>query len=185
MITSAFARKNLIPAIVAILFSFSAMATPALAGPFEDAVAAFNHGDNATGLRLMRELADQGSATAQSSLGHRYASALGVPKDLPEAVKWFRKAADQGIADAQLNLATLYLTGMRVPLDLTEAAKWYRKAGDQGNAAAQNFLGLMYYDGLGVSQDYTEAVKWYRKAADQGFASAQSQYHLEIGRAHV
>lgn len=147
----------------------------AIAGPYEDAGAAYTRGDYATALRLMRPLADQGDARAQSNLGLMYAEGKGVPQDFAEAVRWYRKAADQGYARAQSNLGLKYDDGQGVPQDYAEAVKWYRKAADQGYARAQFNLGDMYAEGKGVPKDPAEAVRWYRKAAEQGEALAQAK----------
>ena len=71
------------------------MARAAIAGPWEDAVAAHGRGDYATTLRLLRPLADQGLAKAQERLGALYYGGQGVAQDYTEAVKWFRLAAEQ------------------------------------------------------------------------------------------
>jgi hypothetical protein len=44
-----------------------AAAVPAIAGPFEDGMAAYNRGDYATALRLFRPLADTGDPSAQGA----------------------------------------------------------------------------------------------------------------------
>lgn len=49
-----------------------AFAGTAIAGPLEDAVTAYGHGDCATALRLLRPLANQGDAPAQNNLGAMY-----------------------------------------------------------------------------------------------------------------
>jgi TPR repeat protein len=72
----------------------------AVAGPFEDVGAAYERGDYATALRLIRPLAEQGGAKAQYNLGQMYRDGQGVPQDYAEAVKWYRLAAEQGYADA-------------------------------------------------------------------------------------
>ena len=150
------------------------MARPAIAGPWEDAGAAYVRGDYATTLQLLRPLADQGLARAQERLGALYYGGLGVPKDYTEALRWFRRAADLGNADAQYDLGLMYHNGQGVPQDYAEAVKWFRLAAALGGRAdAQYNLGLMYNSGQGVPQDYTEAVKWLRLAADQGRIDAQ------------
>ena len=132
----------------------AALAGAAFAGPFEDAIAAFNRADYATALRYY--------------FGH------GVQRDYAEALKWFRKAADQGDADAQNGLGLMYREGHGVQQDYAEALKWFRKAADQGNANAQFKLGAMYEMGVGVPPNLTEALKWLRKAAEQDEVVAQS-----------
>ena len=113
------------------------LAWPAIAGPIEDAETAYNRQDYATTVRLLKPLADQGAAWAQSQLGVMYGSGQGVPKDDAQAVKWYRLAADQGEAVAQYNLGNMYANGQGVPKDDAQAVKWFRLAADQGNAWAQ------------------------------------------------
>jgi hypothetical protein len=56
-------------AILAVIILALSFAGPVIAGPFEDANAAYAGGDYADGLRLFRPLAEQGHAPAQGSLG--------------------------------------------------------------------------------------------------------------------
>ena len=123
------------------LLMLVAIVGAAVAGPLEDATAAFERRDFATALRLLRPLADQGNAVAQFILGVMYDNGKGVPQNDAEAMNWYREAADRGETNAQCNLGTMYLTGQGVPQDYAEALKWYRKAADQGNANAQFNLG--------------------------------------------
>ena len=48
---------------------------------------------------------------SQFNLALSYDKGEGVPKDLPEAAKWWRKAADQGFAEAQRNFGICFLRG--------------------------------------------------------------------------
>ncbi len=114
---------------------------PTLAGPFEDATAAYNRGDYATALRIRLELADQGDPAAQVVLGLMYARGHGVPEDDAQAVEWYRKAAGQNFAWGQTNLGFMYASGRGVVKDEAEAVKWYLKAAEQGFAMAQDNLG--------------------------------------------
>jgi len=124
------------------------------------------------------QLAEQGDADAQYTLGISYDFGLGelLPADQAEAVKWYRKAAEQGHAEAQLQLGIHY--GEEDFADQAEAVKWYRKAAEQGHAEAQFRLGICYFMGLGVEKNEAEAVTWYRKAAEQGEAAAQYMFGL-------
>jgi hypothetical protein len=86
-----------------------ATAGAGVAGPVEDAWAAYQRGDYATALGLWRPLAEQGDADAQFRVGVLYVLGQGgVPQDLAEAAKWYRKAADQGDAKGQAGLGNLY-----------------------------------------------------------------------------
>ena len=141
------------------------LSEPVLAGPFEDAWAAYLKQDYTTALRLYRPRAEQGDAGAQFMLGVMYDFGRGVPKDYVQAVKWYRLAADQGDARAQYNLGVMYDFGRGVPKDYVQAVKWYRLAADQGDARAQSNLGAMYALGQGVPKDYVLAYMWRNLAA--------------------
>jgi len=67
----------------------------------EGSVEAYNKGNYAQALELLRPLAAQGIATAQNNLGWMYDKGKGVTQDYQEAVKWYRLAAEQGYAAAQ------------------------------------------------------------------------------------
>ena len=148
--------------------SMSCLVATANAAPFDDAVAAHARGDYAQALKILRPLAAQGNANAQTMLGVMYILA----QNLQEALELFRLAAAQGDANAQNRLGVMYYEGYGVARNYQEALKWWRFAAAQGNALAQYSLGDMYYHGQGVTQDYQEALKWYRLAAAQGSALA-------------
>lgn len=128
--------------------------------------AAYQKGDYATALRLLRPLAEEGDVQAQLILGLMYDHGRGVEANDPEAMKWFRRAADQGDARAQFNLATAYAEGHGVPQDYAQAVKWYRRAAEQNHAQAQYNLGLLYARGEAVvPQDNVRAHMWFNLAA--------------------
>jgi uncharacterized protein len=115
-----------------------AMAGSAIAGPLEDAKAAYDKDDYATALRLFRSLSDQGNALAQQRLGAMYERGLGVTEDYAEAVRWYRRAAGQGFAISQWALGTMYEYGYGVPQDYVQAHMWCNLSAAQGfNAATQ------------------------------------------------
>ena len=72
----------------------------------KDAQDAYVRKDYATVLRLLRPLAEQGDAPAQSNLGVMYEKGHGVTQDYKEAVRLYRLAAEQGYALAQAYLKT-------------------------------------------------------------------------------
>jgi TPR repeat protein len=137
-------------ALAAAIVLVLSIAGPVVAGPYEDGVAADMRGDYATGLQLLRPLAEQDDARAQASLGAMYGLGHGVPEDNAAAANWYRKAANQGYAQAQLTLA------------------------DRGYAEAQSTLGLLYRSGEGVPQDYVLAHMWFNLAAARGKQEAAS-----------
>jgi TPR repeat protein len=115
------------PAVASALTAclvLAALAAIAVAGPLEDAESAHARGDDATALRLLLPLAEDGNASAQFALGFIYDTTKGTSRDDAEAAKWYRKAADQGVAGAQYNLGAMYADGHGVPQDYVEAYKW-------------------------------------------------------------
>jgi hypothetical protein len=151
----------------------------AAAGQLEDGYAAYNRGDNATALQLIRPLADQGNATAQYDLGLIHLFGEGVP-GYAQAIIWFRKAADQRNVLAQYWLAMMYREGEGVPQDYAQAAMWFRKAADQGDILCQMEIGEMYRDGQGVSQDLIQAYMWFNLASSRetNYASREGDVKL-------
>ena len=150
---------NLLRAITTMLM-LAPIAGDAVAGPYEDALAAWRRGDYATAYRLWGPIADQGAPDAQFYLGFMNEYGQGVPRNSVEAIKWYRKAADQHHAVAQFSLGIMYANGEGVPHSDSEAAQWYRLAADQGLAGAQFNLGIMYTEGKGVPQDHVLAHMW-------------------------
>jgi TPR repeat protein len=159
--------------LLLILFA-SAVSGPAVAGSFEDAFAAYNKGDYATTLNLLRPLAEQGHVRAQYNLGLMYNNGQGVRQDYAAAMSWYRKAAEQGHVAAQTNLGVMYDNGQGVPQDYAAAMSWWRKAAEQGHASAQYNLALMYLKGHGVPQDYVQAHLWLDLAASRYLANEQA-----------
>jgi TPR repeat protein len=153
------------------LVASATMIGVAVAGPFEDGLAAAQKGDYSTALRLWRSLAGRGDADAQYNLGVMYNNGDGVAKNYTEALKWHRRAAAQGNGNAQFNLGLMCDHGRGMTQNYTEAAKWYHLAAARGVAVAQYKLGTMYHDGQGVPRDFVQAYMWFEVAAAQFPAS--------------
>jgi TPR repeat protein len=114
-------------------------AAPVLAGPREDAEAAYNRGDYMTAVRLLRAPAEAGNPAAQHDLGFMYDKGLGVQQDYAKAAVWYRRAAEKGEPLAQNNLGILYAVGKGVPQDYVLAYMWLNLAAARGNSdAAKN-----------------------------------------------
>jgi len=78
--------------ITALALSLGIVA-PVMAGPIEDANAAYQSGDYTKAADILRRLAEQSSAQAQYNLGVMYRNGQGVQQDYTEALKWYRKSA--------------------------------------------------------------------------------------------
>ncbi len=73
----------------------------AIAGPWEDGMAAYNRGDYVPAMQLFRPLAQQGNAKAQNVLGTMYRRGQGVARNSVRAFVWFSRAAARGDATAR------------------------------------------------------------------------------------
>ena len=106
------------------------------AGDYEDGKAAYERRDYTTALTKFRSAAQQGSASAQFSLGLMYDEGKGVAQDFKEAVRWYKLAAAQGNAKAQFNLGISYGKGEGVAQDYLRAHTWLNLAAISGDADA-------------------------------------------------
>lgn len=151
-----------------------------VAGPLEDAWAAFLKRDCVSALNIWRPLAEQEVAAAQTGLGILYDNGCAVPKDEALAFVWYRKAADQGNAEAEYRLGNAYVQGSKdLPRDRTQGLGLMVRAGEHGHATSLRSIGDYYRNGrFGFPKDDIEAVNWYRKAADLGSEVAES--HLAV-----
>lgn len=138
--------------LAGVLFSLALFGVAA-AGPLEDGRAAYERSDYATALRLLRPLAEQGSAEAQLRLGWMSQFGQSGTVDEKQAVAWYGKAADQGLPEAQYNLGFMLEGGYGVTKDEAQARKLYRKAADQGHAMSQVIVATFYAIGEDGTRD--------------------------------
>ena len=103
-----------LPVLPVLLLSLL-VGNPAFSADAQKGYDAIKRGDYATALRILKPLAEQGDALAQTVLGAMYAEGEGVPQNYKTAVKWYTLAAEQGFASAQYNLGVMYQFGTGVP----------------------------------------------------------------------
>lgn len=127
----------------------------------------------ATIIKGIYGLAEEGSATAQYQLGSMYAKGDGVTKDSVEARRWLVKSAIQGNAKAQYELGVMFTTGEGGEQDQRKAMLLFINSAHQGDKEAQHIIGSLLYTGIGSKQDFKEAFSWFQKAADQNHPDAQ------------
>jgi TPR repeat protein len=65
-----------------------------------------------------------------------YAEGLGIPKNLPEAIRLYEAAARAGEFFAQIDLGRMYSRGLGVPADSEAARRWYSAAAAQADRVA-------------------------------------------------
>ena len=110
--------KKLVVAL-ALLSSASAHAG------FDEAVKAYYSGDYETAMKEYQALVSQGDSRGEFGLGYLYHYGHGVPRNEPEANKWFRLAADHGDVQARYYLGNQYLKGEGVEKDPIAAHVWF------------------------------------------------------------
>jgi TPR repeat protein len=125
-----------LPHVLAVAILVLSMVTSVLAGPFEDALAAYNRQDYARAVQLLRPIAESGNVRAQFLLGFMYEGGMGVPEDDTEAAKWYRRAADTGDDYAQYHMGVMHRDGQGVPRDLVRAYMWLDLAAMRGHQGA-------------------------------------------------
>jgi hypothetical protein len=82
----------------------------ALAGPWEDGMAAYNRGDYAPAMALFKPLARKGNAKAQGLIGAMYRKGQGVGKSSAHAFMWLSIAAARGDAAARTEMTEMSRT---------------------------------------------------------------------------
>lgn len=95
-------------------------------------VDAYDRGDYAKALEVLRPLAEGGDAEAQVIVGIMYKFGEGVPQDYAEAANWMHRAARQGQPAAQGFVGIMYSMGQGVPQDYVKAHAYFAVAGMQG-----------------------------------------------------
>jgi TPR repeat protein len=95
-------KRNIIGGILLAAQSMGTVA--AVAGPWEDGMAAYNRGDYMPAIQVFRAMAKQGNAKAQHLLGVMFRKGEGVPKNPARAHMWFSFAAKRGEAGAKAEL---------------------------------------------------------------------------------
>ncbi len=160
----------------AVLALAAAVAAPSLgAGPEEDyasARAAYQRGDVATAMTLLRPGADQGHAPSQTLLAY----ILEKADFKEEAVAYYARAAEQGYAEAEYGLGVMYAAGAGVGKDEGQAFALFSRAADKGHAAAIAAVAQAYLgNGPGPrpeERDSAKAAQALRRAAENGYAPA-------------
>lgn len=127
-------------------------------------------------LEVLTDLANNGDAEAQNTLGKRYMNGIGVEPDILTSKKWYLQAAEQGHGYAQHSLGFIYLFGKRqsgqsIEKDSSKAIEWLTKAANSDSAvsvASMNTLANIYIDGHIVAKDVDKGISLLSKVADAG-----------------
>lgn len=146
------------------------------------AFGAFQRGYYLTALELALPRAQVGDPAAQTLIAELYASGLGVPLNVEEAINWYRLAAQAGDRSSQFALAMYYLDGVAVEKDRERAAELLRQASMQGHALAQFNLGQLIATERPTPAGYAEALEWFRKSSKAGNPEASYSASQIIAR---
>ncbi len=151
----------------ALGIAVTSAAFPAPEDDYQAGRKAFQGGDMANAMALLRKAADIGHAGAQTLLGY----ILDISDENEEALKYYRLAANQGHAEAQYGLGTLYSVGEGVKKDPAEALKWFHRAAEQNHVPAILALAQAYWRttlGLDAAAKPPpeEALRWIKRAAE-------------------
>ncbi len=154
--------KLLLPLPVVLVF----VAAPALACDLHKGIDAYNKGNYAAALKIIRPLAEGKNSEAQYYLGRMYQKGQGVDKDLEQAEKWYRLAAEGGHAKAQYKIAFGYAFGVGgLDQNDAKAREWLQKSAENGYRKAQKMLARAYQHGkLGLTADPERADYWFAQA---------------------
>ncbi len=165
--------------IVAALWAGAGLApVTAFAGPYDEAVKAYERENYAAALPLFQSLAEDGNDDAQFYLGQMHALGAGTAQSDERAVYWYTRAAKAGDETAQYNLAVMYDMGRGVEVDYKESFKWYLKSAKQGDADAAFEVGKAYRYGNGTPASDKKALTWFEASAAQGHYGAMTELGL-------
>jgi TPR repeat protein len=82
--------------------------------------------------RLLSAAADQGASRAVLNLGHMYAQGLGIPQNVPEAIRLFeavgKPSSSTDAFAARIELGRVLSRGVGIPIEKDAAFKWYSAA---------------------------------------------------------
>jgi pilus assembly protein CpaE len=155
---------------------------------YETALQLIERGDQAEGIALLQEAADENFAPAQHQLAQLYAAGEGVAADQTLARQWTERAAAAGNVRAMHDLGVYFARGEDAPADEAAAFRWFRQAAEFNLADSQFNLGVLYQQGRGVSASAEEALFWFMLAArqgDEGAAERVAQLEAQLPAAQV
>ncbi len=138
----------------------------------QQAESLYQTGDREGAFQVYLELGYKGYDEAQIMVGWSYLFALGVPKDLAEAIKWIRKAADTGNPKAAWYLGRIYCDLE----DFEETRRWFELSAEKDFGPGVYRLGQLYYHGVGVPKSKAKAFEIFERGARAGNLRCQAIY---------
>jgi TPR repeat protein len=116
-------------------------------------------------LRLLSIATDKGASRAVVNLARMYAEGLGVPMDVPRAIRLYEAVAKVEVR-AQLELGRIYSRGDAVPLDARAALLCYSAVAKQEDAVDDPTTAA--FVGLATFNEIEEARTYVARASETG-----------------
>lgn len=167
-------QRRALRALSAFLALTLALAAPAaraqippIPEPVVQARAAFQAGDYAAALPVLRAWALKGDTTAWNILGVAHDDGLGVPRDPAEAFRLWTRAAEAGNPVAALNLGQMLREGRPgIAVDAPEARRWLRVSAEAGYGPAQASYGFVLDRGIGGPVEAEAAHAYFARGQE-------------------
>jgi hypothetical protein len=164
--------KEAVPACVAAIMQDPA--TPRLRAQMARALLrSQSKADNASGVNILLDLANDGYPAAMWRIGISYYSGAILKQDKRAAATWFRQAADKGLGVAMSDLAYLYESGEGVPKDTGQAARWFEQAAATGHPGGMRNFALVLDQGEAVGRNPKQAAEYLLTAFRMGSDDAR------------
>jgi len=148
---------------------------PVARAQYKDGLVLVRQGKWAKAIKKFSELARNGHAQSQFSLGLIYHLGRGVPKNIKKAYGLYKASALQDHPPAVNNLGMMYLNGEYVAKNQDIAFKLFLRA-SADHAQAKDNLAQAYENGWGTDVDIDKAINFYELAGVQGYKLGY--YHL-------
>ena len=127
-------------------------------------------------LSHFQKASDRDLVAAQFYLGLFYQKALGVSKNIAQAIDYYTQAAKAGHVQAMHNLGVIYLEGLLLTPNIALASEWFLKAAGYGSPQSMNRLGVINEEGHLGARNIIHAYAWYLLASRLG--DTDSAIHL-------
>mmetsp|Transcript_46263 Transcript_46263/g.76519 ORF Transcript_46263/g.76519 Transcript_46263/m.76519 type:complete len:298 (-) Transcript_46263:54-947(-) len=149
--------------------------------PDTDAASEMMYEQASEGFRLLRVLADAGSAEAACGVGMCLLYGHGgQEEDDAQALHYFTRSAEAGYEHAQHALGCAFYLGEGTSVDYAQAVLWFKRAAAQGHPNAMFLLGECLLEGIGVSPDRAAAFQWFFAAGERGHVGARARVRTEL-----
>ena len=136
---------------------------------FKKAEVLFDEDKPKEAYKILKQLAEQGDAKSQNSLGNGYEYGYWGEVDLAQAEFWYGKSSQQNNIIGIHNLGTiLFLKNQH-----EKALPYFQKAASLNYPDSINMLGVYYSEGIVFKQDYNKALEYFHQAAKQNNRDAQ------------